>query len=164
MVRKQPCVGYGKAADGDGHSRFIGVKEGGVIFEGVEFPALFRVTAVTEQSLPMGECDMRVLPVFNVLVVDKSARQPEFPVRCLVNLEIGIIPFVVPFVVEAAGFLPYSVPVGQFYKESVSHRGPNKALRVGVQGAYRPSVMPDLGSVMPDLIGHHRQPFRSANP
>ena len=150
-------MGYRKAADGDGLPRLIGVKQGSVVFEGVEFPACFCVTAVTEHTFPGGKCDVGTLPVLYILVVDQTAGKPEFPVRCLINLEIGIIPFVVPFVIEAAGFLPYSVPVGQFQKEGVSHRGPYKALSVGVQGAHRPSVMPVL-------IGHHRQPLRGPNP
>ena len=120
---------------------------------------------------------MRVFFVCDILVVDQAAGQPEAPVLRLKNLEIRIIPFVVPFVVAAAGFFPDAASVGEFQKEGVTHCGPDVALRVRVQRTDIPagrlpvgagndgSDMPDRSLVMPDLLGHlYPEPLRAPYP
>ena len=107
-------MGDGKAAEGDWLPRLIGVKERSMIFKGVKFPAGFGVASVAEHPLPGCEGDVRVLPLCHILVADKPAGHPEAPVLRLKYLEIGIIPFVVPFVVEASGFLMDPVSVREF--------------------------------------------------
>ena len=170
-------MGNGKSAQGNRFTVLEGIQEGGMVFEGVKLSAGFRVASDAQHAFPVWEGDVRVAAVFHILVVDQPAGHPEAPVLRLKNLEIRIIPFVVPFVVAAAGFFPDAVSVGEFQKEGVTHCGPDVALGIRVHGPYRPAERLPVGagtdgavpdrSVMPDLIGHllhYRDPFCHPHP
>ena len=148
-----------------------------MVLKCVEGSGAFGIASVIEHALPAGECNLRVLFVCDILVVDQAACKPEFAVGGLVDLEIGIIAFRVPLLVAAVGFFPDAVLVGQLEQQRVSHGGPDKALGIGVHGPYRPAERLPVGagndgavpdrSVMPDLIGHlfhYRDPFRRPHP
>ena len=108
-VCKQPGMGYWKAAVRSRLIVLIGIEDRGMVDEVIEFSSGFGVTPGAQAVMPERMCDLKFLPVSDELVVHQAAGQPEFAVRGLVYLIIGIVAFRIPLVVEAAGLFPDAI-------------------------------------------------------
>ena len=80
-----------------------------IVRESIEDPADLRITtdATVFVKVVLGR---RMLPVVDILAMDDAAAEPKPAAVILIDLEIGVVPFVVAFVIQSPGLFPNSLP------------------------------------------------------